>query len=386
MPAAFWRIMPARSISRCETISASVGFSFRIGRKKRDNRMANTQGIGEGQERRSETGSGAKTQGQLYEKAAQLSLFAGSFPNCKGIGGFGTANLACPSFRRQRTSKSSSSVTFSKSVTNASIRMCQRPGSGSGTSAHMPVAVRAERGAALDRLDAALRQAQRQRRLLGGKRAGIAVHQLQHEIVRSDLARRNQHLEHRGLGVDVDRQRRLDRRRAERPRRRRKTPAGDDGENAERRRTHSSRTDRSQGPRIAVDRRARAGVKRKRFSAAAPSKIATSASLIQQDDAVSGLDQRAKAFELDDRRARRRPAPARRRSASRHAENRCSTGGSTSGRAAAPSPPGAPARRPRRRRRRHGGTATAGSAIAAARSRHGRWWPAKARRRPWRRW
>ena len=39
MPAASCRIMPARSISRCETISASFGFSFRIGRKNRDNRM-----------------------------------------------------------------------------------------------------------------------------------------------------------------------------------------------------------------------------------------------------------------------------------------------------------------------------------------------------------
>jgi hypothetical protein len=31
--------MPARSINRCDTISASFGFSFRIGRRKRDNRM-----------------------------------------------------------------------------------------------------------------------------------------------------------------------------------------------------------------------------------------------------------------------------------------------------------------------------------------------------------
>ena len=33
MPAASCRIMPARSISRCETISASFGVSRRIGRK-----------------------------------------------------------------------------------------------------------------------------------------------------------------------------------------------------------------------------------------------------------------------------------------------------------------------------------------------------------------
>jgi len=33
MPAASWRIMPARSISRCETISASFGVSRKIGMK-----------------------------------------------------------------------------------------------------------------------------------------------------------------------------------------------------------------------------------------------------------------------------------------------------------------------------------------------------------------
>src|SRR5215813_12779722 len=44
MPAASCRIIPARSISRCETISASFGFSFRMGRKNRDNRM----GLGSG--------------------------------------------------------------------------------------------------------------------------------------------------------------------------------------------------------------------------------------------------------------------------------------------------------------------------------------------------
>src|SRR5919201_1060232 len=45
MPAASCRIMPARSIKRCETISASFGFSFKMGRKNRDNRMGSTQGI-----------------------------------------------------------------------------------------------------------------------------------------------------------------------------------------------------------------------------------------------------------------------------------------------------------------------------------------------------
>src|SRR5664279_4687053 len=40
MPAASCRIMPARSISRCETISASFGVSREIGRKKRVRRIA----------------------------------------------------------------------------------------------------------------------------------------------------------------------------------------------------------------------------------------------------------------------------------------------------------------------------------------------------------
>src|SRR6478609_12006781 len=44
MPAASCRIMPARSINRCETISASFGFSFSMGRKNRDNRMGQNSG------------------------------------------------------------------------------------------------------------------------------------------------------------------------------------------------------------------------------------------------------------------------------------------------------------------------------------------------------
>src|SRR5688572_11117026 len=39
MPALAWRTMPARSISRCETISASAGFSRRVGRKNWDERI-----------------------------------------------------------------------------------------------------------------------------------------------------------------------------------------------------------------------------------------------------------------------------------------------------------------------------------------------------------
>src|SRR3954447_15899588 len=56
--------MPARSISRCDTISASFGVSFRMGRKYRDNRMG-TLGESAGErEVVSETGSAVKTQGE----------------------------------------------------------------------------------------------------------------------------------------------------------------------------------------------------------------------------------------------------------------------------------------------------------------------------------
>src|SRR5271155_240045 len=47
MPAASWRTMPARSISRCETISASFGVSRRIGKKNRDSRMGSAHDSGE---------------------------------------------------------------------------------------------------------------------------------------------------------------------------------------------------------------------------------------------------------------------------------------------------------------------------------------------------
>ena len=88
--------------------------------------------------------------------------------------------------------------------------------------------------------------------------------------------------------------------------------------------THSSRIDRSSG-RVLRGSAASAGVRRKRFSAARPSSIATSASLIEQDDAVSGLDQRAKAFELDDgERKAGQHQHATTGTATR--ENRCSTG------------------------------------------------------------
>src|SRR3954453_12268070 len=75
MPAASWRIMPARSISRCETISASFGFSFRIGRKNRDNRMTilrNQWDVGRSAVKPDRV---RKHKGKSGEKAAQAAGF-----------------------------------------------------------------------------------------------------------------------------------------------------------------------------------------------------------------------------------------------------------------------------------------------------------------------
>src|SRR5205814_294643 len=72
MPAASCRIMPARSINRCDTISASFGFSFRIGRKYRDNRISTPQ---ESAGSSSESGLSRKTQDRDLGKAAKLVDF-----------------------------------------------------------------------------------------------------------------------------------------------------------------------------------------------------------------------------------------------------------------------------------------------------------------------
>src|SRR5215213_3115567 len=86
MPAASWRIIPARSIRRCDTISASFGFSLRMGRKNRDNRIVRPgESLGE-VEASSETGSGAKTQGQRSRKRPgneHSCCFAGEFDEGK---------------------------------------------------------------------------------------------------------------------------------------------------------------------------------------------------------------------------------------------------------------------------------------------------------------
>jgi hypothetical protein len=62
MPAASCRIMPARSISRCEAISASFGVSFKIGKKKRDRRISQTQESGAFKDLVTESGRPDKTQ------------------------------------------------------------------------------------------------------------------------------------------------------------------------------------------------------------------------------------------------------------------------------------------------------------------------------------
>jgi hypothetical protein len=72
MPAASCRIMPARSIRRCDTISASFGVSFRMGRKNRDNRMGTPRESVKMREVNSETGSGAKTQGLGFGDNAEM--------------------------------------------------------------------------------------------------------------------------------------------------------------------------------------------------------------------------------------------------------------------------------------------------------------------------
>src|ERR1700675_929592 len=85
MPAASCRIMPARSISRCETISASFGFSFRMGRKNRDNRMGKTQGNQRGHERDAvKPDRVRKHKAGSYEKAAGNADFRPFWPKDGG--------------------------------------------------------------------------------------------------------------------------------------------------------------------------------------------------------------------------------------------------------------------------------------------------------------
>src|SRR5580704_7003888 len=74
MPAASWRIMPARSIRRCEAISASFGVSRRLGRKNRERRMdSSLRGSG------SETGTSAETQGREFGGGGNLGRNLGRY-------------------------------------------------------------------------------------------------------------------------------------------------------------------------------------------------------------------------------------------------------------------------------------------------------------------
>ena len=246
------------------------------------------------------------------------------------------------------------------------MRRCQRPANGIATSRTEPIAVGAEHRLALERLDAALRQAQRQGRFPGRQRAALAVHQLQHKMSTPTLPGETSTWNIAvsvwiwiASGVTA-------------------AAASARGGGVKRQpattariaitMTHSARIDRSSG-RVLSGSRASAGVSRKRFSAASPSSAATSASLIEQDDAVLAVDQRAEALELDD--GQREPGQHQQATTDIAAcENRFRTGSRRLRSAATPSPPAAPARRPRRRRRRRAGTRPAavshcGDAVAA---------------------
>src|SRR5580698_2465739 len=68
MPAASWRIIPARNISRWDAISASFGFSRRMGRKYRDRRMKSLEDLclaGLVLRRRSEAATAVELQGPV---------------------------------------------------------------------------------------------------------------------------------------------------------------------------------------------------------------------------------------------------------------------------------------------------------------------------------
>src|SRR5260370_25705207 len=99
-----------------------------------------TQRIGGAREGSSETGSGVKTQGRDQEKPLNQRIpccFADEFDRAiKAPMGpkSRVEERTSGVFQRAGTSKSSSSVIFWKSVTTASMRRCQRPGCGIGTS------------------------------------------------------------------------------------------------------------------------------------------------------------------------------------------------------------------------------------------------------------
>src|ERR1700760_4319753 len=115
--------MPARSISRCDTISASYGFSLRMGRKKRDSLMGFPWGIDpELQELRQSKRIGRQNTREALEKPAKRPNYQRFYRSWVRNTGLSAAIYG------EATSKSSSSVTFRKSVISASMRICHLPG------------------------------------------------------------------------------------------------------------------------------------------------------------------------------------------------------------------------------------------------------------------
>src|ERR1700743_1659322 len=68
MPALCWRTMPARSISRCETICASAGFSRSVGRKNRLERMG-LEILGKLRKKRSEAATLGKARQAVHGRS-----------------------------------------------------------------------------------------------------------------------------------------------------------------------------------------------------------------------------------------------------------------------------------------------------------------------------
>src|SRR6516162_4669600 len=147
MPAASCLIMPARSIRRCETISASFGFSFRMGRKNRDSRMETLEESVRGC---SETGLGTKTQGRERGKAANAARFLSFFRRLQ-----------------VRLEPASRCLNFQLVLNRNHLEIghkCVDPhvpaaGERKLDPAHVPIAVRPGVRLALERLDAAFGQA-----------------------------------------------------------------------------------------------------------------------------------------------------------------------------------------------------------------------------------
>ena len=197
-------------------------------------------------------------------------------------------------------------------------------------------------------------------------------------MVGADLARGDQHLEHRRIGMNVDRKRRLCRR-EQHAWRRREAPTGDGSENCDHEDAfNQDRTEQWMGV-VGIGgqrRRHQKSVQRGKAEQDDDQR-----QLDQQDDPVTGVDQRADILQLNDRQ---REAGQRHQAYDRHRSGARRRAPPAADRriAGAPSRPAARARRPSRRRRHRGRTPTAATAIAATPSQRGRSRPAKDRRPP----